>query len=177
MRKLLALLVGLLMMGFAGNAFAQEINVEYAYDLVHAWAEGLEGGSCEESMQKLDALSAEQRTQLRDLLQADLAKDERQVGISALDFRLAHKVINELDNMTGKLAHDKMIEAKLVEPTGSGTVVWYKVQTLDGKNIEELYIGSSTVMPCGYMQELDTPYRMYLRGDQIVKLEKLSKLI
>ena len=55
-------------------------------------------------------------------------------------------------------------------------VVWYKVETLDGRIYEELWIGVSTVLPgpCGFMQELEVPYRMYLRGKQIIKLEELN---
>ena len=74
------------------------------------------------------------------------------------------------------MEYDHVIDAILVAPVSTGTAVSYKVKTLEGKIYDELWIGVSSVLPkpCGFMQELDIPYRMYLRGKQIIKLEKLD---
>ena len=178
MRKLLALLIVLMMMGFSGavNAAGKEINEEYAYNIVHLWAEDLPGGTCKETMAKLEGLNDEDLLQLRELVDADQQMTEHnKIAISTLDKRYAAALVNHIDSMRGKLVYDKAVDAKLVEPVASGTVIWYKVETLEGVELGELFMGIPVKPDCDFVRELGTPYKLYLQGQEIIKLEELKE--
>ena len=174
MKKLPALLIVGSMLICGSVAQAQVINEEYADALIYQWT-GPKGSTCDEVLEQVKALDAAQQLKLREVLHAQLSSDEKMPeGKSALDYRFADKLINQIDDWHGNLKYDEVIEAKLVEPVSQGAAVWYKVETLDGRVYDKLWIGVSTLQPCDTLEDIDVPYRMYLRGKQIVKLEELD---
>jgi len=177
MKKLFVLLVVGLMMEISGNANAagQEVNEEYAYNIVHLWAEHLPGGTCQDTMAKLEGLNDEDISHLRELVKQDRKKNgDHKIAISTLDKRYADALINHIDNMQGNLAYDKAVNAMLVEPVASGPVIWYRVETLEGVELEELYIGIPIKPDCDFTIEFKTPYKLYVQGQEIIKLEQLE---
>ena len=175
MRKLLALLVVGLMIGFSSIVHAQEINDEFAYDIIHLWAEHLPGGTCQETMAKLEDLSSDDLLRLRELVETDRQKaKDNKIAVSTLDKRYADALVNHIDSMRGNLAYDKVVDAVLVEPVASGTVIWYRVETLEGKQLEKFFIGIPVKPDCNFDVKLGTPYKLYLQGQEIIKLEELD---
>ena len=180
MRKLLALLIVGLMMGISGtaNAAGQEINEEYAKNLLQTWVGGHEN-SCEEVTGAISGLNVEQLKELRALIVEDQESGEGKIIRTDLapSYRYAGKMRNTIDDMLGELTYDRKVEGELIindEP--ATTVSRYDLVTLDGETIKNVMVGTSTIMPrCGFLEEVNVPYRLYLKELFVVKIEELKE--
>ena len=177
MRKLLSPLVIMLLLLFCGSAFAKEINAEYARGLLQPMVQG-SANECENLSNELNSLNASQLSALHALILEDRNKGAGKIVQPnfALYYRFAANILNNIDNILGRLPFDLMVEGELLASDElATTVAWYNIKTRDGKRIMNVFVGVSTVKPyCGFIEELNVPYRLYLKGQEIIKIEELE---
>ncbi len=175
--KLMGLFAALAVTCWASIACAQDINTEWIKNLLHPWTEGLENG-CEDATRALNGLSTSQLREVRALLVHDM--ESREGKIVRLDYapsyRFASLMRNTIDDILGQLPYDRVVTGELI-PNGevATTVSRYAIRLEQGKIIESVMVGTSTLMPyCGFLEEMHVPYKLYLRGDFVIKIEELK---
>ena len=173
MRKLLALLIVLMMMGFSSICHAHEDMQDWAKELLHNWTEGFAGG-CEAATGGLASLDADQLKKLRAMLEQDMQSGEGKIvrpqyGPAG---RYAARMIYTIDDLLGQLSYDRMVRGELVESDELGLqVTFYDIKAENGEIIKSVRVGDHTIMPdCDFLEEKGVPYELYLKKDAVIKI-------
>ena len=175
--KLMGLFAALAVTCWASIACAQDINTEWIKNLLHPWTEGLENG-CEDATRALNGLSTSQLREVRALLVHDM--ESREGKIVRLDYapsyRFASLMRNTIDDILGQLPYDRVVTGELMPSDRMATtVIWYDIRTEQGEVIKNAVVGDATLEPyCGFRTEMYVPYKLYLRGDFVIKIEELK---
>ena len=175
--KLMGLFAALAVTCWASVACAQEINAEWIKNLLHPFTEGYEN-SCEDTLRTLNNLNSAQLREVRALLVHDMESREGKIVRLdyALSYRFASLMRNTIDDMLGQLEYDRVVTGEFIPGDRiATTVLWYDIRTEQGKVIKNAMVGISTLKPyCGFRTEMYVPYRLYLRGDFVIKIEELK---
>lgn len=169
-------------MGETGSTPAETIiDADFAKTMVarHA-SDGEEGYRL--VMDALDSLSKDELQRLKTLIGDDIKSGAGKIVAPApVEGRLAHGLLNEIDDRLGHLDYDYVLDGHFLDYSGSGaSITYYAFKTNQEKSVE-VYVSVSTLLPAyGYQENYTDPVRIFVKAGAagqagyVVKIELVA---